>query len=124
MAKNTWLLDISKTLKQNHFYPQFIEDNIITVSVDKEDAAFLFLVVEPEFHGVVMSFSVDFPLAAQAVNIALLCLKHAPIATGENFYYGNDGELYWDFEAIERMELENNTGILDAWEPSNKGGAH
>lgn len=125
MSKHPFLLSIIKELKKNEFKITFVDDNIATVAMNKESSPFLFLIIEEKYHGVILSFAIDFPFCTEAVNIALLCLKHAPVATGESFYYGNDGELYWDIEALERMELEQNPALLDQWTPSNKkDGAH
>ena len=106
----------AKLSSQYHF--EFLDSNILTVSVDKGFSPFAHLVVdESQYPGIIMSLSVDFPESFIVADLTLSLMHVCPITLGEVFYRSNGGDLYWDLDAHFQYDIESNSDLLEDLEP-------
>lgn len=92
-------LEKAKEMLNNKFFCLFRDNNVMEVSLDKNDLPFLFLVTEKE-DLILMSFSIEFDNAALAAQLALELNDITTTAVAEDFYISKTGEVYWDDDAI------------------------
>lgn len=99
-------LEKAKEMLNSKFYCLFRDNNVLEISIDKNDLPFLFLVTDKE-DLILMSFSVEFDNAALAAQLALELNDITSTAVAEDFYISKTGEVHWDAEALEAFVMDN-----------------
>lgn len=104
---------LQKKLK-NYFTYQKTSD-ILIVSLDKHEMPFAYVVYDNVHYpnNLLLSFSVDFPIASMAANLALDINDIKPVIISEQFFISNSGITYWAEEAEKMFEIENLLNIED-----------
>lgn len=99
-------LEKAKEILEQKFFCLFRDDNVLEVSIDKNDLPFLFLVTEvPNL--ILMSFSVEFNNAAVAAQLALELNDITKTAVSEDFYVSKEGGIHWEDAALEKYAEES-----------------
>ena len=107
---------VSKLSNQFHF--DFLNGNVLTVSLDADDIAFAHLIVdEDQYPGIILSLAIDFPEAYIASDLTLSLMHICPIALGEVFYLSRGGNMFWSEDAHSQCDIENNSDLLTTLTP-------
>lgn len=109
-------LEKAKDMLSNKFFCLFRDNNVMEISIDKNDLPFLFLVTEKE-DLILMSFSIEFDNAALAAQLALELNDITTTAVAEDFYISKTGEVYWDDLALEAYVMDSHEHPLMDMEP-------
>lgn len=121
MAKHIFLKAAAKNLNAQKLHLSWIDDNLIEVSENKNSKVFAFLVIEEkQFHGIVVSFALDFYDVYRTADLVISLMHTCPVALGEAFYRSNDGELHWSEDATSYFTLEHDNKLLKDLIPPNK----
>lgn len=121
MSKNTYLISAEAMLMNDEYFVEFKDDNVLELSLSKEEKPFAFIVIEKDqFPGFIVCISLDFLDCYIIANLMINLMHIAPVALGEGFYRANDGILYWDEDAIGQFELEKNPELLEKLKPNTK----
>lgn len=121
MKKNPYLEAAAKMFKKQKMYAKFRDENLLEISLDKDDKVFAFLAIEKDqFPGIIFSIAYDFNetyiIADMVINLMYIC----PVALGEAFYRSKNGNLYWNEDAKFHFTLECDQQLIQELEPVSK----
>jgi hypothetical protein len=120
MKRNEYLVKAANSLKKSAYSARFLDVNALEVCLDKKSNAVAFLVVEPHFPGIIVSFALDFRETQLVADMLISLFYVCPVALGESFYQSQSNQLYWGDEAEFYYMIEQDNNVLEDLEPINK----
>lgn len=103
----TLLKELNSIIK-NYHYTEFVEKQILSVSVNNTDLPFCYIIIDEEMYPdtLLLSFAVDFQSAFLASELTLICKGVGKTALAEEFYIDQNGIKCFGTEAHLRFEGE------------------
>lgn len=89
------------------YYSYFKDANVLVLCQDDGSLPFCFIFTDEDPDLILISYSVDFPLAAVAASIAVEVTLEYPVIIHEEFYIDTRGNTTFGEEAIRQFNLEN-----------------